>query len=101
MSCDTPTDHTAFDLDPCLSPRLELGDFAPTGDLARDKSLKQGGQDELAINLGQKYTSFRTAQKQCLSTSGVTKDRSMTEQFLMTAPNAPNREGAQTGIVPV
>jgi len=43
MSCDNPTHHTAFDLDPCLSPRLELGDFAPAGetDLARDKCLKQ------------------------------------------------------------
>jgi hypothetical protein len=44
MSCDNPTYHTAFDLDPCLSPRPELGDFAPPRetDLARDKSLKQG-----------------------------------------------------------
>jgi hypothetical protein len=44
MSCDNPTYPIAFDLDPRLSRRPELGDFAPTGetDLTRDKSLKQG-----------------------------------------------------------
>jgi hypothetical protein len=40
MSCDHSTYHTAFDLDPGLGPRLELGDFTRAGE--RDESLKQG-----------------------------------------------------------
>jgi len=44
MSCDTSIYHTTVDLDPCVSPRLNLGDCAPASetDLERDKSLKQG-----------------------------------------------------------
>jgi hypothetical protein len=44
MSCNNSTYNTAFDFDPCLSPRLEPGDFGPATEteLARDKSLKQG-----------------------------------------------------------
>jgi hypothetical protein len=44
MSCDNSIYHTAVDLDPCLRPRLELGDFATAreADLEGHKSLKQG-----------------------------------------------------------
>ncbi len=45
MSCDNSIHHTAVDLDACLCPGLELGDYAATTrklDLERDKSPKQG-----------------------------------------------------------
>ena len=43
MSCNNSTYHIAVDLDPCLSPKLELGDYVtPTEpDVRRRKSLKQ------------------------------------------------------------
>ncbi len=45
MSCDNSTYHTAVDLDPCLCPELELGDYATATetDLERRKSRKQSG----------------------------------------------------------
>jgi hypothetical protein len=40
MSCDNSTYHTVFDLDPCLSPRRDLGGYDPSGE--RDSSHKHG-----------------------------------------------------------
>jgi hypothetical protein len=44
MSCDTSIYHTTVDLDPCLSPRLDLDDYATASEtgLERDKAAKQG-----------------------------------------------------------
>ena len=87
MSCDTSIYHTTVDLDPCVSPRLDLGDCAPASetDLERDKSLKQGRAGPTAANqknIGMKFNraSFQTLRKRNLNTSGVTKGRSMIDQ---------------------
>ena len=89
MSCDTSIYHTTVDLDPCLSPRLDLGDCAPASEtgLERDKSLKRGRAGPTADqsnqkNIGMKFNcaSFLTPRKRNLNTCGVTKGRSMTDQ---------------------
>jgi hypothetical protein len=49
MSCDNLIYHTAVDLDPCLCPELELGDYA-TADLERhtaDRSRSKGHRQEV------------------------------------------------------
>jgi hypothetical protein len=59
----------------------------PTKRTLRVINLRNGAdQDQLAID--PKRTSFRTARKQYLNTSGVTKDRSMTEPAARTADKA-------------
>ncbi len=44
MSCDNSIHNTAVDLDACLCPELELGDYAAARkvDLERHRSPKQG-----------------------------------------------------------
>jgi hypothetical protein len=51
MSCDNSTYHTLVDLDPCLGPELELGDYATARktDLERhtaDRSESKGRRRE-------------------------------------------------------
>lgn len=60
MSCDNATYHTVLDLDPCLSLRLPLGDFAGATEAESegDKSLKQrrfGGATDQSKSKGHRH----------------------------------------------